>query len=145
MVQLSRRKVEQDVLEKLFTLFFRIVGKNKDREDFESIIQGVLSPTEKTMIAKRIAIFYLLIKNIDYTIICETLKVSAATVFKFRFILENNSRLVPSFKKIIQNEKIINFLEEIYLTLRGPGVPGVNWSEAWKHVKRFEKRKAQGI
>lgn len=145
MVQLSRRKVEDDVLEKLFTLFFEIVGKNKVREDFENIIQGVLSTTEKIMIAKRIAIFYLLIKKIDYIIICETLKVSAATVFKFRFILENNQTVSLSYEKIVRNEKIFNFLEEVYLTLRGPGVPGVNWSEAWKHKRRFERRKTRGI
>lgn len=145
MVQVSRRKVKEDILEKLFTLFFEIVGRNKDREDFENMIQGVLSSTEKVMVAKRIAIFYLLIKHIDYTVICETLKVSAATVFKFRYVLENNKKVNESFGKIIRNEKILNFLEEIYLTLSEPGVPGVNWSAAWKHKRQFEQKKLRGI
>lgn len=145
MPPVSKNKVEEGVLSKLFDLFFEVIGKKNNRDDFESILQGILSSTEKIMIAKRLAIYYLLIKNIDYTIICATLKVSAATVYKFKFILENNTRIASSFEKIILNEKILNFLEEIYLSIRGPGIPGVNWSDAWKHVRRFERKKARGI
>jgi len=39
---LSKSRVENYVLEKLFDLFFEIIGNNDDKEEFEKIIYDVL-------------------------------------------------------------------------------------------------------
>ncbi len=145
MALVSRNKVDDRILEKLFAMLFEIVGNADDRDDFDAILQSILSSTEKIMIAKRIAIFYLLIKEVDYRVICKTLKVSAATVFKFRSIFENNDSVKGGIEAIIGKDKLKEIFEEIYLIMRGHGVPGVNWSGALKHKRDFERRKAQGI
>lgn len=145
MARISRFQLDDGTLDKLFNLFFTVVGKKNSFSEFKDIITDILSFTERVMIAKRIAIIYLLIKNIDHMSISETLKVSPSTVAKFHLIMEKSTGVVPIFKRLIKTEKIGEFLEEIYLTLRGPGTAGVNWSSAWQQKNKLEKRKKIGL
>lgn len=145
MTRISRYKLKEEVLNKAFFLFFEIVGKKNDREEFNNIIFDLLSPTERIMIAKRITLVYLLLKNIDYLTIVDVLKVSPATIAKFRLLMEKSTGIVPAFKNILRNEKIGEFLEGLYLNLRGPGQLGTNWSSAWQYKIDLERRKRQGI
>lgn len=142
---ISKNPLDEEVLKKLFDLFFEVVGKRKNQNDFRQIINEILSETERIMTAKRIAIIYLLIKKIDYKIICDVLKVSASTVFKFRFLLKENNKTVSIISRMIKNEKVAEFLEEIILTLYGPGTPGVDWSRAKINRLKFERKKTTGI
>lgn len=145
MTQVSRFKLKDHVLERLFDLFFEIVGKNKSREEFTLIINDVLSSTEKIMIAKRIAIVYLLLKGIDYRNFCKTIKVSSATVSKYKILVERSGGLVPAFEKIIRDDKIVEFLEGFLIMLFPPGTPGINWSAAWQVKIEHERSKKEGI
>jgi len=145
MTRVSRYKLKDEVLDKLFYLFFEIVGKKNDINEFKNIISDLLSPTERIMIAKRITIIYLLLKNIDYLTIVDVIKVSPSTIAKFHLLMEKSTGIVPAFNKIIKNEKIVEFLEELYLDLRGPGKYCVNWSAAWQNKIDFERRKRRGI
>ena len=60
-------------------------------------------------------------------------------------LTEESQGIIPILKKILRNEKISHFLEEILLTLYGPGTPGVDWSQAWKDQIALERRKETGI
>ena len=145
MTRISQYPINSNLSTKLFDLFFEVVGKKNNSEEFKNTIIDLLSPTERIMIAKRIAIIYLLLKKVDYITIADVLKVSSSTIGKFQLIIENSVGIVPTFKKLLRNERISQFLEEIYLAFRGPGVPGVNWSSAWKQKLELERKKQQGI
>lgn len=145
MVRNSRFKLDENVLEKLFDLFFEVVGKKANKGEFRKVIVDLLSPAERIMLAKRIAIIYLLLKKIDYYNICKVLKVSPSTVAKFSLLMERSEGVVPTFKTIVKREKIGEFLEELFNDLYGPGVPGINWKAAWERKRNLEKRKAFGI
>ncbi len=145
MPPLSHFKIDDEVLEKLFKLFFEVVGKNHQQEQFEEIIKDIFSPVERIMIAKRVAVVYLLMKNIDYLTICQTIKVSSATVSKFNFLMTKSTGVVPALNKILKNEKIEDFFGEIISIVRAPGVPGVNWSQAWRDKITREEKKRKGI
>jgi len=145
MPMISKNKVDYDVLEKLFSLFFEIIGKRRNQQEFRKILFDILSSTERIMISKRIAIIYLLTKNIDYRIICEVLKVSAATVFKYRLKIEESKGIVPLLKKILLHENIENFFKEIIMDLYGPGTPGVDWGQARINRIKFEQKKETGL
>jgi len=80
MARISKRKLDDKILEKIFDLFFEIVGKKSSKEDFKNTIVDLLSPIERVMIAKRVAIIYLLMKKINQRSISQALKVSNATV-----------------------------------------------------------------
>lgn len=145
MVRNSKFQLKDEVLEKLFGLFFEVVGKKGSKDEFRKTMNDLLSPAERVMISKRIAIIYLLLKGIDYYNICHVLKVSTATVAKFRILMERSEGVIPTFERIIRIEKVGDFLEELFNTLYGPGTPGVDWKAAWRDKIRLERKKEYGI
>ncbi len=145
MVNISKRRVGDDVMEKIFQLFFEAFGNVSDREEFTEIVHDILSPTERIMIAKRITIIFLLMKGIDHVTIGDMLKVSPTTVLKFRNIMEKSKGIVKTLEGTVRNEKITSFFKEIWLEFHRPGTPGVNWTSAWQSKIDFEKKKARGI
>jgi len=145
MVQVSKNKVRNEVLIKIYDLFFRLFLKANNKNKLEKLIEDVLSPTEKIMIAKRIAIIYLLTKQINYSNISNTLKVSLSTISKFNLSLKKYDGIISLINTEIQNEQMMDFFEELVLSVRGPGVPGVHWSSAWKKKNQLELKKIRGI
>ena len=138
-------KLDERVLNKLLDLFFEVVGKRYDKGDFQKIIEDLLTPAERIMIAKRIAVYYLLLKNIDYRTISNVLKISQTTISKLNVFKEKSEGIIPTFNRIVRNEKIGEFLEEVSLALMGPGTYGTNWKAGWKHKKELARRKTEGI
>ena len=145
MVQISKRKVSDEITAKLFLLFFEIVGRKNQKEEFEKIIDDLFSDVEKTMIIKRIAIIYLLSKKIDQRTISKVLKVSPSTIGKFSIIVQKSDGIVPYFKKILAGEKVADFFEDILTTLIPPTAYGTDWKLGWKLEKDRQRRKRQGI
>jgi len=141
MPPISRFIVRDEILEKLFKLFFEVVGNADNRNEFELVLSDILSSVERIMIAKRIAIIYLLMKNIDYLTICHVLKVSLSTVAKYSILSEKSRGVIPILKKIVKDEKTGQFLEETLLTLYGPGTAGVDWSQAWRDKLNLKRKK----
>lgn len=109
MARISRFRLANDVLNKIFDLFFEVLGKNKSRGEFKKVIVGLFSSTERIMIAKRVAIIYLLLKNINQRTICQVLKVSSGTVVKYSLILEKSQGVSLAFLRLMRNERLINF------------------------------------
>ena len=126
MTRISKFPVQDNVLEKLFDLLFEVLGNQEDQEEFSKVIYDLLSPTERIMVAKRVAIVYLLMKKIDYYNISDVLKVTPNTIAKFQAIRKKSKGIVKSLKHIVRNEKIANFFEKLFLEIYRPGVYGVN-------------------
>lgn len=145
MARISKYKLQSRVLDKLFILFFEIVGNKHNKEEFQKTLVDLLSPVERIMIAKRIAIVYLLLKKIDYLTICDVLKVSPGTIAKFSLLMEKSEGVVPTFKNVLRNEKIGEFLDDLFNNLFPPGRYGANWKAAWQRKFESERLKAEGV
>ena len=146
MVQISKKKLPEEIVAKLFLLFFEIVGKKNKHQDFMTIINDLFSESERVMIIKRIAIIYLLLKNIDQRVIAQTIKVSPSTVSKFALISQESKGIVPFFKTIIKRKKIGEFLKDFYLTVISPPTKyGTDWKLGWKLEFERQRRQEQGI
>lgn len=145
MVRISPYKISPKAYEKVFAVFYEVVGKDKDKEEFNHILRELLTPAERIMIVKRIAIIYLLIKNIDYETICEVLHVSNATVSKYRLLMQDSHGIVPALKDLVGMEKIALAFEELFNELFAPGVYGINWKAAWERKRNLQRKKEQGI
>lgn len=146
MARISKFKLRDDVLEKLFSLFFEIIGNQDDKDEFNEIIKGVFSYNERIVFAKRIAIIYLLLKNIDFHNICMALNVSSATVAKFKLLIENkHDGLINAFDNIIFRDKTREIIDDFFNTIFAPGKYGVNWKVAWKRKLESERKKKFGI
>ena len=86
MVHLSSYPLEKRKLLKLYQLFFEIIARSGSRDNFIVMMNDVVSPPEQIMIAKRIAIVYLLTKGINPSAIAYYLKVSKSTAAKFSLL-----------------------------------------------------------
>jgi len=139
MVRNSRHIIKKEVLKGIYQLFFEVVSKGKNKNDFFQIFDEIISPSEKIMIAKRVAIIYLLANKINIREIVNTLKVSSATVAKYVLLFSNHeSRLINIFKIILKNRKVKNFLIDIFSDLIIQ--PGIKIGH-WKLYKQHENEK----
>lgn len=146
MARVSKYKLRDDVLEKLFSLFFEIIGNQDDQNEFNKIINGVFSYNERIVFAKRIAIIYLLLKDIDFHNICMALNVSSATVAKFKLLIVNKQDgLIKAFDTIIFRDKTREIIDDFFNTIFAPGKYGVNWKTAWERKRESERKKQFGI
>lgn len=80
MPHISRKKLKKEEVDKIFkklALVFDSAGKNKKSK---ILLEEFLTPTEKVMLAKRLAIIFMLNEKISIHYISDTLFVSPSTV-----------------------------------------------------------------
>jgi len=114
MAQVSKIPLNQKVKERILEIFFDSIAELKTKEAVEGFFSDFLSPTERTMLAKRLSIAVMIAKGFDYRTISNVLKVSSATVTKVGLWykeLGKNYKIVVA--KILKDEKIEKFWHEI--------------------------------
>jgi len=146
MARISKKQVDKKLLTKIYKLFYEVFSRYEGQEDFLLIMDDILSPTEKIMLAKRLAIIYLLIKKVDYRDIADTLKVSTATIlFYATTFYKRNSRVVNIINKMLKKEKALNFLDDFFASFMiHPGVYIGHWQLYRDHQRKQEDRKTLG-
>ena len=87
MMQISRKYLPKNLESKLFELFFDSLAHLSNRSDIEKFLLSLISPFEKTMLAKRLGIAVLLSKGYTQEEIRNILKVSNETVSRVNMAL----------------------------------------------------------
>ena len=151
MGRVSRRKVNPEVEERYFEIFWNLLAQLKSPTEIKEFLASLLSYTEQVMLTKRLAIAVLLTRGYNYEEIDRVLKVSKSTVGTVhKQILVGAVGYKKAVVKILRQEKIDDFLdklEEISLKISRPAPYGSlrfeNKSNAGKSlVKRIRKRSA---
>lgn len=142
MVNLSKIQIDDKKLIKVYQLMFEILNKADDKDDFLGIIKDILSPPEQLMVAKRIAIIYLLIKGVDHTSIAKYLKSSRATVAKFSLLFyDKETKLIGVIGELLNKESVSHFFEDLFADIFiQPGLKIGHWQSYWDHKKRQKER-----
>lgn len=109
----SKRKLYRKIEDKMFETFWEAISKLKSKEEIRSFVSDLLSPVERMMIAKRLAIAALLLRNYSYDSIKDTLKVSGATIAKVSLVLNNNQGYKVAVNKIARSEATREFWHDI--------------------------------
>lgn len=143
MVHLSKKYLEKEKLIKLYHLLFEVLSRSSNRDNFISIMNDILSPSEQEMIAKRIAIIYLLTKNTNFAAVAEYLKVSKSTVAKFSLLFyKKDTDLVKLVKFLISKGKILGFIEDLFMDFYiQPGIKRGHWKMKVDYQRAKEERK----
>jgi len=127
-----------EVWEKIFNLFSDTFLKIKDKRKLDNFFDNFFSPTEKIMLAKRLAIAVLLAKGNDYGTIRNTIRVTSGTISKVSLLMKtNNSGLKSSVEEILSRDFGKAFWEEIVNLLDTPHKGG-NWSELG--MRKFQRK-----
>lgn len=144
MTQVSRRKLSPDTQKRIYEIFVNCIKKVHSSDEAISFLDDLLSPTEKTMIAKRIAIALVLLQgNQTYDNISEILKVSRGTVARVNITLNYKGEGYKKILNQIQKEKALkNMLSELTEALTPLPPKGANWKR-WRKSREEAKRKRQ--
>jgi uncharacterized protein YerC len=148
MAQVSRRYIKPKVGEKIQNLLIDCIQRCSDQKTTVSFIESLLTDTEKTMLAKRIAIALMILKGVDYEKIDNTLMVSKATIWRVKIWLDaKGSGFRSLLNEVLKHDSVKDSEKEFRLDKAindnplwgGPG----NWSarkkDQWKKVKEAQE------
>ena len=113
MSQVSKRRVHKTVELKMFETLWEVISLLKDKEEIKNFTADILAPSEKIMIAKRLAIAALLLRGYSYESIKELLKVSQATIAKVAIALNSNIGYKTAINKVARSQAAKEFWEDI--------------------------------
>jgi uncharacterized protein YerC len=101
MPQVSKRKIEPKVEKELLDSLSYIFKELKTKAEVDSFLSSALSKNERIMIAKRVLTAYLLDNGVEETQIGRTLKLTNATITRFKMWIKlNKSGFDLVFKKL---------------------------------------------
>ena len=143
MTQVSKHPVSVYVEKRIYKIFIDSIKNTRTDKQVISLLNDLLSKTEKIMLSKRIAIAVLL-EHGDYTYreISKMLRVSLGTVEKIKGILliqgEGYRRIIH---KVALNKELNNLLGEMIEVIKPLPSKGANWSRWYKQRRtaRFKR------
>ncbi len=144
MAQVSKRYLQKKVEERILDLFWTSLSSLSTKREVALFLDDLLSPTEKLMLSKRLAIAFMLMKGYDYSTINERLKVSDPTIWNIKVGLTHRGKgYKMAIENIMNKEKWEQFWEDLdhFFTQIIPPHPGTNWTEVRR--KQWEKRRQQ--
>ncbi len=144
MSQVSKYPISAKVADRIFEIFIKAVIEIKNKEEAMQFIADFLTPTEKIVLSKRIAIAFLLEQAYDFRTIQQLIKVSAPTVSSV-----NTARMYGSlgYRKIIarirSDEKTKKIFEDALLTMLSLPASSGKGSGVWRYLKEEVKKKSR--
>lgn len=79
-MQVSSQKLNTTIENQVFEILFQVIHDSRSRREVKTLLHDLLSETEISVVAKRLAIAIYLDKNRSYENIKAVLKVSSATI-----------------------------------------------------------------
>lgn len=143
MSQVSKYPLKQEVFEKMFELLSKAIINSTNKEEVESLLEDLLTPTEKIMLAKRLAIAVLLTKGYPYETIREIIHVSTPTIAMVSLSLKYKGRGFKAFaSQILKEEKNNEFWDKVEDLVLG-ALGSVKGGKGWRYLREEIRRKKQ--
>lgn len=147
MTQVSKYPISKEVADRIFDLFLKTFVEIKNKSDADEFISDLLTPTEKIMLAKRLAIAFMLEKGYDYRTIQRILRVSSPTITSVNIARQYGSEGYKKLvKKIMAEEQLVDFFEEavgkiIALPAQAKGKGTGTWRYLKEELDKHRKEK----
>lgn len=122
MPHVSKKKLSDEVLQQIIESFLFVLTDIKDKETMARFLDSFLSKTEKIMLAKRLAMAFLLSEGIEETKIAQTLNVTQSTVSIMKLRLETKSEGYKKAIAKIKKQKVLEKLKILALKLANYGI-----------------------
>lgn len=136
MPHVSSKRVKKNVFNRMTNEFVNTVSGLKTQREIKTFLNELLTPTERIMLAKRLAVIMMLKKGYPFHIIEKTLKISSST--SMRFWKLTKIREFSIIMKNIQKEKAKKkFWNEIEVLMRA-SMPPMGRGR-WIHIFRSDK------
>lgn len=141
MSQISKYPISKNIADRIFELFLSTFTHLKNKQEADQFISDLLTPTEKIMLSKRLAISFLLERNYDYRTIQETLKVSTGTITSVNMARKLGSEGYKKvISKIMKKEALVKILEGSVIKLLSVPAGLEKGSGTWTYLKAQAKK-----
>lgn len=144
MAQISKRFLNKKIEARILDLFWTSLSSLSTKEKVALFLDDLLTPTEKLMLSKRLAIAFMLMKNYDYSVINDRLKVSDTTIWNVKTILAlRGEGCKMGIEQIMSKEKWEKFWQDLdnFFQKVLPPRYGTDWKEARR--KQWAKQRLQ--
>lgn len=141
MPQVSKYPLSAAVYDRIFEVLLKTISDLKSSKETDKFLDDFITPTEKIMFAKRLAIALLITKEYDFRSISKILRVSMTTVASVKLRLKyGDGGLRKAIDRIIREEKMEEFWQKVDDVLFGTIPPkGRNW-KYWRKEREAKKR-----
>ncbi len=122
MPHISKKRLEQEIFLAMYERFYKTIVSLKNRNESGKFMRELLTPTERIMLVKRLALVYMIYKGHSDYEIWNVLKISPSTVARYH--LKSDSKefifLTSVLKKHEGLSEIFDKIES-FLAHRGRG------------------------
>lgn len=143
MAQVSKYPIRKEVADRIFEIFVKTLINIKKKDEAEQLVSDLLTPTERIMLAKRLAIAFLLEKGYGYRTIKNILKVSSPTIASVSLARKyGNKGYKTLIGEIMKEESIKSFVDEALIKLLSLPASATKGGGVWRYLKEeVEKNK----
>jgi uncharacterized protein YerC len=145
MSQVSKYPIHKKVEERMFEIFKSTISSLKSNEDIEDFLEDFLSPVEKIMLSKRLAIAVLLAKGHNYPVIAKILRVTPSTIasvsLRLKYAGKGYKKAVERILSAGKADKFWQKIEDILAKI--PKSKGGDWiyqRQKYEKQKRVRKK-----
>lgn len=143
MTQISKYPISDKIYQRILEIFLKSLVKIETNDEAQQFIKDFLSPTEQIMLAKRLAIAFLLEQNYEFREISKILRVSLATVARVSLMRKiGGVGYQKIIHKLLNEEQLKEFLSNIAENLTGLMSSGKG-STTWRYLNQELKNKKQ--
>ncbi len=137
MAQISKYPISKNIADRIFEIFLTTFTHLKNKEEADQFISDLLTPTEKVMLAKRLAIAFLLENNYEYRTIQQILRVSTGTITSVNIARQHGSiGYKKVIGKILKEESLMKLLQTAVIKLLSAPSSLERGRGAWTYLKR---------
>lgn len=142
MPQVSKYPISKDVYERIYDIFLKTIVDLKAKEEIDSFLKEFLSPTEQVMLAKRLAIAFLLAKGYDYRSTAKVLRVSTGTVGNVGIAYKYGEGYKKVVNRLLKDEKLVAFWQNVGEKILNLIPDNISKGREWVYLKQeLRKRK----
>lgn len=144
MTQVSRRILSKKVEERILSLFVSSIVLAQSKDIALSLVDDLLTPTEKVMLSKRFSIAFMLLEGYDYDTIQNVLKVSSSTIGRVALWMKGSGRGVRTIReKIKKTESLKSLWEDVKESIAEILLlsPGMNWRKSRNILYQAKKER----
>ncbi len=137
MGQVSKYPVSSQVYKRCWEIFTKTLINIKNEDDAKLIINDLLTPVERIMLVKRLAIATLLKQGFPYREISKIIRVSLPTISSVNSSLRfGEGGYNKVLDRILKNEEFIEDFRKIVHGIVSVGAIGGKGSHPWRYLKR---------
>lgn len=142
MAQVSKYPLREDIYQRIISIFLKTLINIREEKEALQFITDFLSPTEKIMLAKRLAIALLLKKGCNYGQIKDILRVSQGTISGVNAFLRYSGKGYHQIlDKIISDEKMDEFWDKVEKTILNSLPDKGKGAAFWRYLKEEVQKK----